>query len=275
MTHTLKLGKKPARYDANTYRYADVRPSGLIVPKAPSPGGGYGTDFNNWGMLGNGPDDDGTLDPSWAGYKGAGDCFFAGVGHGIMESTKNAGKPVPAISSLTALRHYSAVTGYNIRTGAGDNGTDVLTALKWLQKTGYTDNNGTAHKIGTYVSLEPGNLAQMWEALWLFEEVGMGFNFPESAMDQFNNGQTWSVVPGAQIDGGHYVPLVGHPTDNVWTCVTWAKRQTMTAAFITKYCDEVYAWIDPDRFNAVTGLTLQKFDEAELEQYIATLMQGL
>jgi hypothetical protein len=275
MSHTLKLGKKPARYDANTYRYADVRPTGLVIPKAPRPGGGYGSDFVDWKMLGNGPDDDGSLKPAWAGYKGAGDCVFAGLGHGVMESASNSGRPIPKISSLTTLRHYSAVTGYDIQTGANDNGTDVQVALNWMQKTGFVDDSGAAHKIGTFVSLEPGNFNQLWEALWLFEEVGIGINFPDSAMDQFNANLTWSVVPGSQIDGGHYIPLVGHPSDTVWTCVTWAKRQTMTAAFITEYCDEAYAWIDPDRYSLVTGQTQQKFDDAELEQYIKTITQGL
>lgn len=268
MDFLLKTGKKPARYDATTIRYADVRPSGLIVPKAPKPGGGYGSDFKNWWMLGNGPQDDGSIPASWAAAQGAGDCVYAGLGHGIFESTKNAGRPIPKISGLTTLRHYSAGTGYNLQTGAGDNGTDVQSALQWMQTTGFADNAGVAHKIGTFVSLEPGNLAQLWEALWLFEEVGIGIQFPFSAMDQFNAGQTWSVVPGAQIDGGHYIPLVGHPTTNIWTCVTWAQRQTMTPQFLTTYCDEAYAWIDPLRYNAVTGLTQQKFDDAELEQYI-------
>jgi hypothetical protein len=235
-------------------------------------GGGYGGDFLNWEMLGNGPQDDGSIDPTWAAAQGAGNCVYAGLGHGVFESARNAGRAIPKISGYTALKHYAAGTGYNLQTGAGDNGTDVQTALRWMQNTGYADDAGVVHKIGIFVSLEPGNLAQLWEALWLFEEVGIGINFPASAMDQFNAGQTWSVVPGAQIDGGHYVPLVGHPTNNIWTGVTWAKRQTMTSNFLSTYCDEAYAWIDPDRYNAVTGLTQQKFNNAELTSYITQIV---
>jgi hypothetical protein len=169
------------------------------------------------------------------------------------------------------LEQYSAYSGYNLETGAKDNGSNVRDVLKWRQKKGLLDKAGTAHKIGTFVALEPGNTDQLWEALWLFENVGIGINFPNSAMDQFNAGKTWSVVPGAKVDGGHYIPLVGHPVTNAWTCVTWGKRQTMTAQFLTTYCDEAWAYIDPERYNAVTGETLQAFTSADLDKYITLL----
>ena len=54
--------------------------------------------------------------------------------------------------------------------------------------------------------------------------------------------------------------------------MTWAKRQTMTAQFLATYCDEAYAWIDPLRYNAVTGLTQQKFNNSELTSYITQIV---
>lgn len=265
----MKLGKQPATYDSRDIKYADVRPRGTTVPTAPPAGGGYGGDFADWLMLGNGPCDDGSItDQSWAAYQGAGDCAWAGPAHETMEACKNASRPVPKFTCLNVLEQYSAYSGYNLQTGANDNGSNVRDVLNWRQTKGLTDVSGTAHKIGTYVALEPGNTDQLWEALWLFEAVGIGINFPNSAMDQFNKGQRWSVVPGATIEGGHYIPLVGHPTKNIWTCVTWAKRQEMTPQFLTTYCDEAWAYIDPERYNAVTGETLQKFTDADLEKYI-------
>ncbi|MGO9957313.1 MAG: hypothetical protein ACLP50_15310 [Solirubrobacteraceae bacterium] len=271
----MKLGKQPATYDSRDIRYADVRPSGVSLPKVPPPGGGYGTDFSDWLMLGNGPCDDGSVQSGWAAFQGAGDCAWAGPAHEEMEACKNAGRPVPAFTCLNVLQQYSAYSGYNLQTGAGDNGSNVRDVLTWRQTKGLVDAAGAAHKIGTFVSLEPGNTDQLWEALWLFESVGIGINFPNSAMDQFNAGQMWSVVAGTTIEGGHYIPLVGHPVQNVWTCVTWAKRQTMTAQFLTTYCDEAWAYIDPERYNAVTGDTLQKFTDADLDKYITLFSQQI
>lgn len=268
---SLELGKKPATYDRRDLRYADVRPDSVTLPNIPKPGGGYGMDFGSsgWLMLGNGPDD-----TVFSGFEGCGDCAWAGPAHEIMEMTKNAKRTVPTFSGKTVVDQYSAYSGYDPQTGDNDNGSDVREVLQWRQTKGFLDDSGTAYKIGPYVSLEPGNLVQMWEALWLFEAVGMGFNFPASAMDQFNAGQTWSVVAGSQIDGGHYVPIVGHPSNDIWTCVTWGARQTMTPQFIQKYCDEVWAYVSPERFNAVTGQTPQKFTDADLEKYITLVGQG-
>lgn len=191
-----------------------------------------------------------------------------------MESAHNAGRPIPRFTGLNVLQQYSAYSGYNLQTGANDNGSDVRDVLNWRQKTGLKDADGNVYKIGPFVSLELGNFTELWEALYLFENVGIGINFPESAMDQFDANKMWSVVAGAQIEGGHYIPLVGHPEPGVWTCLTWAKRQTMSAGFITKYMDEAWTYVDPERYNAVTGETLQSYTDADLQKYLTMMAQS-
>lgn len=266
---TFLLGKRDATYDSRDLSYADVR-SSMKLPPIPPPGGGYGTDFGTagWLMLGNGPDDS-----VFAGFNGCGDCAWAGPAHEVMESSKNSGRAVPAFSGKTIVEQYSAYSGYDPQTGLDDTGSNVREVLKWRQSQGLVDDAGVAHKIGSYVALEPGNLTQLWEALWLFEAVGIGIQFPQSAMDQTNAGQIWSVVPGAKIEGGHYIPLVGHPTTAVWTCVTWGQRQTMTPQFLTAYCDEAWAWIDAERYSQVTGKTQQGFRDIDLEKYLTLVAQ--
>jgi hypothetical protein len=283
---TFKLGKKAATYSSKDIRYSDVRPAVLdtadaatILPTLKNyVGGGYGMDFgaSNWLMLGNGPCDDGSITSGYA-ENGAGDCAWAGPGHEEMESAFNAGRPVPKFTCLNILNQYAEYL--NLPNAAAlnannDQGSDVRSVLVKRQTNGLVDVDGNAYKIGTFVSLELGNLQNLYEALYLFEAVGIGINFPESAMDQFNSGQTWSVVPGAQIEGGHYIPLVGHPSTNVWTCVSWGRRQTMTQAFLTKYVDEMWAYVDPERYNAVTGETPQNWKDADLEKFITLLLQG-
>jgi hypothetical protein len=274
---TYKLGKRPATYDARDLRFSDVR-AGASLPHIPKPGGGYGMDFGatGWLMLGNGPCDDGTVDPSLYAYQGAGNCVWAGGEHETMMLDKNASRPVAKFTCKTALNDYAQYLGLKDLTEIdqnSDQGTDVRAAMDRRQKVGLTDANGNVHKIGAYVSIEPGNVTDLWDALWLFDAVGIGINFPGSAMDQFNQGKPWSVVAGSQIEGGHYIPLVGHPTNDVWTCVTWGQRQTMTQQFLTTYCEEAWAYITPERYNAVTGKSPQGWRDVDLEQYITLVGQ--
>lgn len=266
---TLHLGKRDPTYDSRDLKYATVLATGSLPP-VPPPHGGYGMDFGStgWLMLGNGPDD--TVFP---GFKGCGDCAWAGPAHETMESCKNAGRPVPQFSGKTVVDQYAEYSGFDPTSGTNDTGSNVRDVLTWRQTKGLFDDAGTAHKIGTYVALEPGDLNQLWEALWLFEAVGIGIQFPNSAMDQLQAGQPWSVVPGTTIEGGHYIPLVGQPTAGIWTCVTWGQRQVMTAQFLSAYCDEAWAWIDPERYTQVTGETQQGFRDADLEKYLTLVGQ--
>lgn len=264
---TQHLGKQPATYDSRDFRYADLRGQ-VQLPTIPPPGGGYGMDFgaDGWGMLGNGPDN-----TVFEGFQGCGDCAWAGPAHETMEACKNAKQTVPSFSGKTVVDQYAQYSGYNPQTGSGDTGSNVRDVLNWRQSKGLLDDSGAAHKIGAYVALEPGNLTQLWEALYLFNVIGIGINFPGSAMDQFNAGQMWSVVAGAKIEGGHYIPVVGHPSTGVWTCITWGKRQPMTTQFLTTYCDEAWAWVDPARYSALTGDTPQGFSPNQISQYLTAV----
>ena len=45
----------------------------------------------------------------------------------------------------------------------------------------------------------------------------------------------------------------------------------MTQAFFTAVCEEAWAYIDPVRYQAVTGKQYNGYKDADLEQYIAAL----
>ena len=76
--------------------------------------------------------------------------------------------------------------------------------------------------------------------------VGIGILFPQSAMEQFNNGEVWDIVPNSPIEGGHYVPLVAK-RDNIM-CVTWGAKQGMTEEFFQRYNDESVVYLSPEMF---------------------------
>jgi hypothetical protein len=248
----LKTGKKPARYLKSTKRFCDYRlsTSPVTVPSI----FGHGNSFSEWGMLGN---------DKW------GDCVFAGAGHEteLLANLANGGvtgQEVVKVTEANALSDYAAVTGFNY-TEATDKGTDVQEALEYRVKTGIVDANGNRHKIAAFVSIEPGNFQHILEAAYIFDAVGIGIQFPESAMDQFNEGKVWSVVKGAQIDGGHYIPVVGCPATGNLAFVTWAKRWVMTDAFFSEYCDEAYAYITEESLNAKTQKNWGGYDWAQLQ----------
>jgi hypothetical protein len=256
----LKLGKKPASVDKRDLFFENYRTSAAL-PAHPQTFGHEELITTPWGMLGNGPDNSVVK-----GFQGAGDCVFAGAAHETMLWKRETGLPL-AITGRNAIADYSAVTGYQLGNDATDTGTDVHQALDYRLKTGIADVTGTRHKIGAYVALDPGNLEHLLEALWLFGVVGIGFNFPDSAMDQFDAGEPWSVVQGARIDGGHYVPLVAMRANLV--CVSWGKLQEMQMTFYQKYCDEAYAILSPEMLTG--GKSLEGFDLAHLQSDLTAL----
>lgn len=266
---SLPLGKNDATYSNKDLRFVDIRPRDLAVTNLPQTWG-HGMDFgdNGWGMLGNGPDD-----TVFSGFTGCGDCVWAGAAHEVRQTTHEAGSTIPAFSGKTVVDQYAAYSGYDPATGSNDNGSNVRDALAWRQTKGLLDDSGTAHKIGAYVSIEPGNWQALREASYFFESVGIGIQFPTSAMDQFNAGQVWSIVAGSAIEGGHYVPVEGHPWGGLWTVVTWGRRQIVTWGFLAKYCDEAWAYISTERYNSVTGQTAEKYKDMDLEKFLAQVAQ--
>jgi hypothetical protein len=262
MKATFKLGKKPATYDKRDLTFAQYRTSEPLPSHPKHFGHEKLVGANAWQMLGNGPDN-----TVVKGFKGAGDCVFAGGDHETMLWTLEGGNPAK-FAGANAIQDYSAVTGYDPNAPNGpdgnptDKGTVTRDALKYRQKTGLIDDTGKRHKIGAYVAVEPGNLDQLLEALYLFGIVGIGIKFPGSAMDQFNDGKPWSVVAGAEIEGGHYIPLVAYRKN--LECVTWGRIQQMTTQFFKTYCDEAWALLSPEMLKS--GKSIDGFNLAQLQQ---------
>lgn len=257
-----RLGKAPAVYDKRDLLFAHYRDrSALPVPHPKTFGHEKLIAAGAWQMLGNGPDD--SVRP---GFQGAGDCVFAGAAHETAMWNLEAGHQVH-FTGANAIADYSAVTGYRVGDDSTDNGTDVRQALKYRQKTGVVDASGVRHKIGAYLALEPGNLEQIYEAMYLFGAVGLGIEFPGSAMDQFNAGKPWAIVHGARTEGGHYIPLVAKRSN--LDCVTWGRLQPMTAGFLAKYCDEAWAILSPEML--ASGKSPEGFDLLQLQADLAAM----
>lgn len=240
----MKLGKKPATHDPRDLQLAHYLDAAAL-PKRPKVFGHeqfVGADA--WGMLGN---------------DNYGDCVFAGAAHETMLWTAEVGQPAQ-FTDKAVLSDYSALTGFDPRDPDTDQGTDMREAANYRRSRGIIDAGGKRHKIGAYVALEPGNWQHLLDALYLFGAVGIGIEFPQSAMDQFNAGKPWTVVKRSPIEGGHYVPLVARRGDT--RLVTWGQTQRMSQAFYLQYCDEAYAYLSPDMLTG--GKSPEGFDLAAL-----------
>lgn len=270
----LHLGKQPARpLLAGTISYGELRRplvrAGLL-PKVPAIFG-HGNDFagGRWLMLGNGPDD--TVYP---GFQGCGDCAWAGPAHAEMEAARNAGRPIPSFSGKTVVNQYSAYSGYDPQTGENDSGSDPQRVLQWRQEKGLLDDGGVAYKIGQYVALQPGNLAELWEAAYLFENCGIGVVVTEAQVQQFDAQQPWDYVPGSPEEGGHWVEVMGRPDAHHGALITWAERIRFSLAFYEQQNDEAFAYIDPERYNRVTGETAEHWTDQDLEKFVVLVARA-
>ena len=91
-----------------------------------------------------------------------------------------------------------------------DKGSDVRAGARATGvKTGIVDAAGNRHRIGAYVKLERGNLTQLYQALYLFQVVGIGIRFPSSAMDQFHAGRALGRRPRGDDRGRPLHPVRG------------------------------------------------------------------
>jgi hypothetical protein len=245
----IKLGKKPARVGAVKFKFREF----LIKKKLPTVPRSFGHEklFKNWGMLANDQ---------------VGDCVIAGGQHEVMLWNKACGKDV-RFTEQSAIDDYSRIAGYVPGDPSTDQGTDMEEAAKYRRKTGLLDADGKYHQIGAYLDLEPGNLAQHLLAAYMFEAVGLGFEMPMSAMDQFNAGKHWSIVRGSRIEGGHYIPLVAHRTDLV--IVTWGRAQRVTTGFFKKYNDESIVYLSEEMIQS--GKSPEGFDLPALKDALNSL----
>lgn len=272
------LGKLSAKPLIDAVPFKEVRAifvkAGGVLPTVPADWGHAG-DFKTgselkggYGMLGNGPCDDGSIDEFDAGYQGAGDCAWAGPAHEEMTFAKNAGAPIPKFTSENILvDNYGPYCGYDIKTGANDQGSQISDVVKIRQTTGLVTADGEKLLIGQSFEGTPGDFQELVEMAYLLECAGIGVNLQQAQEDQFNDGTPWDYVAGSQDLGGHYVCVPGK------RLITWAAPHRFTRAFFEHQNDELVGYVSPHLFSLATGKDAEGFDQADLEQIFTLLAQ--
>ena len=248
----LRLGKRPARPHAYQLHFGNY----FNFSKLPKPPAVFGHEglVSDWQMLGN---------------DAYGDCVFAGAAHEEMLWHREGGLDLPPFDTTAVLENYTEVTGFNPNDPSTDKGTDVVKAAEYRKNTGLLDAAGNRHKVDAFASIQAGHVDHALVAAYLFGAIGIGINVPDTAMDQFQAGEPWDVVPHANIEGGHYVPLVGRNASGNLLVVTWGKIQQMTPAFFQRFCDEVCAYINLDFLKS--NVSPEGYNLAQLEEDLTFL----
>lgn len=189
-----------------------------------------------------------------------GDCTFAGAGHAIQAWTAYASSQA-TVPDSAILNGYEVVGGYVPGDPSTDNGCNMQDVLTYWQNTGIG-----GHKITAFAEIsDVTNPWLMKQALYIFGTVYVGFNCPQSALDQFNAGEVWSYDPSSQIVGGHCVALqqVIPSVHGNLGFVTWGALQRATLKFVENYVEEAWVMLTPDWIES-NGNSVSGFNSAQL-----------
>lgn len=251
---TMKLGKAPARFDPRTLKMSHYlkAPAPLALPPETQD---WTRSIAGWPMYAN---------------DRLGDCVEAAAGHMVelWDTWTNPSKGM--LSNVDIVRAYSGATGYVPGNPNTDNGTDMLKFLKYWRNTGIGGD-----KILAFMSIEPGNLLELRQGVWLFGAPIIGLQMPVTAQTQAD----WTVedmsgdgAPGSW--GGHCVPVGGYDYAPPGTIrnrvVSWGKRLSMSNNFYQGYCDEAYVVLSADWIGK-NQKTPADFDLSALEADLARL----
>jgi hypothetical protein len=253
-----KLGKKPVRYDIRTLQFRDYAHSNRGIPVPPLEIS-YVVKIPSWPMLLNDQ---------------LGDCVIAAMGHIVQQWTyfASGGSAMQTMTDAEALAAYEAIGGYNPDDPNSDQGCDMLTALNYWRNQGI-EVAGALHKIGGYVAVDPSNLDEVRQAIYLFGNLFTGVALPVGVQ----GADDWTVpvdgiygaagAPGSW--GGHCIPNMAESPETL-TCITWGERLKMSHNFFGDYCDEAYAVLSSDWIES-SGAAASGFDLAQLKEDLAAL----
>ena len=174
-----------------------------------------------------------------------GDCTCAAAGHMIQAFTTYGQGQTVTITDDDVLAAYEAVSGYNPQTGENDNGAVMQDVLNFWRTAGIG-----RHKILAFAEVDTHNEDELRAALNLFGTLYLGINFPDTAMDQFNEGKPWDVAPNATNEGGHAINAGYYDvSDRMWKVVTWGQVQPMTQEFFDTYVEEAWVVVSEEWLN--------------------------
>jgi hypothetical protein len=236
----------------------------ITTPPVPKPvdmssfvgvGSGAQYGFIMSAMLANGPD---PIAPAKIAPFGIGDCFAAGSVRFAALSALSRGRVLFKNEKdmlAAALDMYAKSTGWDINqtdsqgNNPTDQGTDPTQGFKWLQTTGLLCSDGSRHKFGPMLSVDPTKWPEVVTAFEIAEGIMIGVNFPEA----WEDAKVWDKT-NSPIAGGHEIP--GYSNLKLTTSGieidTWGNYapgpRIITPAGLAQQCTQLTVIINPAEF---------------------------
>jgi len=244
----MKLGKLPKKIDPripalSKYLSASLPPSPPVCD--------WTKGVESFGMLAN---------------DRLGDCTCAAVGHSFQVWGLNASTE-PAITDEEVIDLYERSCNYNPQDPNSDAGGVEVDVLNYVLKNGFA-----GYKIDGFTTIDPGNRANVKDAIWLLGLVYIGLELPISCESQ----DFWDVPPQGLKDdgapgslGGHAVILVAYNAKEL-CCITWGGLKWMSWEFFSTYCSEAYGILSKEWIKA-TGQAPSGFNYNVLVDDMAQL----
>jgi len=141
------------------------------------------------------------------------------------------------------VEQYKKLTGCVTPGDSHDLGLVLSDVLKVWQQEGLFAGN----KLAAYAPVDHTSVLDIHQAVAAYGVSYSGVALPESAEEQFNAGEPWTVV-GDQPVGGHCVVIVGYDPAWLYVC-TWGAIVKVSWAWWATYATECWALI-PEEFVA-------------------------
>ena len=178
-----------------------------------------------------------------------GDCGIAGGYHIVGTETANAGDPFHATTAqITA--DYSAIGKYIPGDPSTDQGIVLQDALNYWTSHGFA--NGT--KLLGYLAVDPTNVAEVMSALWLFENLYLGLELPDTYTNPFpsSNGFTWGTGTPDPNQGHCIISPAKYDSKTGIAIDSWGLLGTFTFAALAELCSskdggECWVMLTPDQ----------------------------
>ena len=223
----MKLGKHPPKKDSRTFHLSSYLHNEKIPPLPHECNWGNKVHPDKWGVMRN---------------LKLENCTCAAAGHFIMAWTSNTGKLFKP-TDKAIVETYSAVTGYDPKTGKNDTGAYAMDVLKYWRK-----KHIAGHSIFAFAKADHKDHHQLRQSVFLFGGCFAGLGLPKSSVKQ----PIWDLTEeGLKGDGefnslgGHAVLITGYNKDGL-KAITWGKEKFMTWDFWNAYGEEAYAVFSED-----------------------------
>ena len=199
---------------------------------------------------------------------GIGDCGIAGMDHLQLSDHAYGDGNVRPWSTDTLLGVYHATGGYVLGDESTDNGTNLQDNLQFWKR-----NTIEGDQILAYAALRPGSWFRAERVYYqqVFGSLYLGHNWPQSAEQQAQDGEPFTVIPGSPSAGGHCTTQAAelNEMDEV-RLPCWGALRPATRGFFMATVEE--AWV------VITQATLERngsnqygYDMQAMNQAISSL----